>query len=122
MVWPVSDCDVKSLGEIAVFSAVAISKVTPLAPAGAERLTVKVKVVVPELPSFMETSLTVRLGSELEHGPSGDDVLPGAGAPAIKSEALLSVSVHPLPARSVAVVLESVAAPPLPSKQLAVAP
>ena len=40
-----------------------MSKVTPPGPAGAERLTVKVKVVVPALPSFSETSLIVRLGS-----------------------------------------------------------
>ena len=41
-----------------VVLAVAMSNVTPPAPAGAERLTVKVKVVVPALPSFCETSLT----------------------------------------------------------------
>ena len=51
----------KSLGEVAVLSAVAMSKVTPPAPAGEERLTVKVKVVVPALPSFCETSLSERL-------------------------------------------------------------
>ncbi len=39
-----------------------MSKVTPPGPAGAERLTVKVKLVVPALPSFRETSLIVRLG------------------------------------------------------------
>ena len=39
-----------------------MSKVTPPGPAGAERLTVKVKVVVPALASFWETSVTVRLG------------------------------------------------------------
>ena len=43
-------------------SAVAMSNVTPPGPAGAERLTVKVKEVVPAFPSFRETSLTVRLG------------------------------------------------------------
>ncbi len=48
---------------MAVPLAVAMSKVTPPAGAGAERLTVKVKVVVPALPSFSETSLIVRLGA-----------------------------------------------------------
>src|SRR3978361_1530593 len=38
-----------------------MSKVTPPGPAGAERLTVKVKLVVPAFPSLSETSLTVRL-------------------------------------------------------------
>src|SRR5436305_1453048 len=38
-----------------------MSNVTPPGPAGAERLTVKVKEVVPALPSFRETSLIVRL-------------------------------------------------------------
>src|SRR4051794_26241040 len=39
-----------------------MSNVTPPGPAGAERLTVKGKLVVPALPSFKETSLIVRLG------------------------------------------------------------
>src|SRR5215218_4206133 len=38
-----------------------MSKVTPPGPAGAERLTVKVKLVVPAFPSLRETSLIVRL-------------------------------------------------------------
>src|SRR3954466_3854374 len=38
-----------------------MSKVTPPGPAGADRLTGKVKRVVPALPSLSETSLTVRL-------------------------------------------------------------
>ncbi len=46
-----------------MLSAVAMSNVTPPAPAGAERLTVKVKVVVPAFPSLRETSLTVSDGS-----------------------------------------------------------
>ena len=40
-----------------------MSKVTPPAGAGADRLTVKVKVVVPALPSLSETSLIVRFGT-----------------------------------------------------------
>src|ERR1044071_4999516 len=39
-----------------------MSKVTPPGPAGALRETVKVKEVVPALPSLRETSLMVRLG------------------------------------------------------------
>ena len=48
---------------MAPLSCVAISKVTPPAPAGADKLTVNVNAVVPALPSFVETSLIVRLGS-----------------------------------------------------------
>ena len=40
--------------------AVAMLKVTPPGPAGALRLTVKVKLVVPALPSLTVTSLIVR--------------------------------------------------------------
>src|SRR5689334_17912490 len=47
-----------------------MSKVTPPAPVGAERLTVKVKLVVPAFPSFKETSLIVRLGRTTEAGVS----------------------------------------------------
>jgi hypothetical protein len=38
-----------------------MSKVTPPTPAGSDRLTTKVKVIVPLLPSLSETSLMVRL-------------------------------------------------------------
>src|SRR5688500_11269793 len=48
---------------MAVPSAVAISNVTPPADAGADRVTVKVNVVVPALPSLNETSLMLRNGS-----------------------------------------------------------
>ena len=54
----------KSLGELAVLSAVAISKVTPPAGAGAERLTAKLKEVVPELPSAILTSSMVTFGEQ----------------------------------------------------------
>ena len=58
MVCPVSDVAVKSSGEVAVPSAVAISKITPPAPAGEERLTVKSNEVVPlYCPLLRETSL-----------------------------------------------------------------
>src|SRR5262249_516404 len=46
-----------------------MSKFTPPAPAGEERLTVKVTVAAPELPSFIETSLIERKG--VEPAPSG---------------------------------------------------
>src|ERR1044071_9474109 len=62
MVWPVNALAVKSLGEVAVLSAVAMSKLTPPGPAGDDRLTVKVKAVVPPLPSLALTSLIVRVG------------------------------------------------------------
>src|SRR5689334_17040446 len=39
-----------------------MSNVTPPGPAGADRLTVKVKLAVPALPSLSDTSLIVRLG------------------------------------------------------------
>ena len=44
-------------------SAVATSKVTPPGPAGAERLTTKLKVLVPASPSAWETSLTFTVGT-----------------------------------------------------------
>src|SRR3954468_474057 len=47
-----------------------MSKVTPPGPAGVERLTVKVKLVVPAFPSFRETSLIVRLGGTTDWGVS----------------------------------------------------
>ncbi len=47
---------------VAVLSAVAMSNVTPPGPAGAERLTVNVKVVVPASPSARETSSMERFG------------------------------------------------------------
>src|SRR6058998_2781729 len=45
-----------------------MSKVTPPGPAGVERLTVKVKLVVPAFPSLRETSLIVRLGGTTDWG------------------------------------------------------
>src|ERR687898_3248250 len=98
MVWAVSDCAVKSLGEVAVLSAVAMSKVTPPAPAGDERLTVKSNEVVPELPSPAETSLIERL-TPVGQTLKVEAVVRGIGVPAAKSEPLLSVSVHPPAAR-----------------------
>src|SRR5215471_5380655 len=52
-------------------------------------------------------------------GDSGEAVLRGTGVLAVKSPALLLVSVHPPLARWAAVLLESVGAGPLPSKKLA---
>jgi hypothetical protein len=95
-----------------------MSNVTPPGPAGLERLTVKVKVVVPALSSAFETSLTesvIPVGQKLR----GEIVLRGAGAPAAKSAALLSVSVQPLLARKSAAVAEMVGAAPEPSKKFA---
>src|SRR3989304_5001689 len=53
------------------------------------------------------------------HGFSGEAVLRGAGAPALKSALLLSVSVQPPEARKTAVVLLGAGVAPLPSKKLA---
>src|SRR5436305_1981111 len=98
-----------------------MSKVTPPAGAGAERLAVKVKVVVPALPSLSVTSLIVRLGRGLQEF-SADELLRGVGAAAVKSAELLSVSAQPFaPRRSAVVVLGAGAFAP-PSLQLAVAP
>ena len=53
---------------------------------------------------------------------TGDAELPGAGAAAVKSAALESVSLQPPSARTAAVVAESPGAGPAPSKKLAVSP
>src|SRR5690349_12985168 len=98
-----------------------MSKVTPPGPAGADRLTVKVKLVVPAFPSFSETSLIVRLGSVL-HGFRAVALLRGLGAAALKSDPLLSVSVQPFAARTSAVVVLGAGALAPPSLQLAVVP
>ena len=79
-------------------STVAISKLTPPAPAGAERLTVKVNAVVPVLPSATETSLMLSVGSAPQ-GAAAVAELRGTAAAAAKSFALLSVSVQPFAAR-----------------------
>ena len=94
-----------------------MSKVTPPAPAGAERLTVKSNDVVPALPSLSETSLTERL-IPVGQGLAAVAVLRGVGAPAVKSVELLSVSVQPPAALKAAVVFESVGAA-APSKKFA---
>ena len=95
-------------------SAVAMSNVTPPASAGAERLTVNVNDVVPELPSFSDTSSIERLGTATEFR--------GFGAPAVKSLPLLSVSVAPLPARRSDVEALIVGAGATPSKQFVPVP
>src|SRR5690242_14079088 len=99
-----------------------MSNVTPPGPAGAERLTVKTKLVVPALPSFRETSFTVRLGRPPPHGARAVALLRGLAAAAAKSAELLSVSVQPPAARKTAfaVLGAGVFAPP--SLQLAVVP
>ena len=69
-----------------------------------DRLTVKVAVTVPLLPSPIETSLieSVTCGAPLQ-ALSADAELRGAGVAAVKSAPLLLVSVQPSPARSAAV-------------------
>jgi len=73
----------------------------------------------PVAPSSGTVDRTAGAASPAAHGLSGDALLRGVGSPAEKSAALLSVSVQPFPARSAAVVLESVGAA-VPSKKLAV--
>src|SRR4051812_4757064 len=99
-----------------------MSNVTPPAPAAEDRVTVNVNVVVPELPSLTETSLTERLGVVVEQKCSGESVLRGVAAAAVKSAALLSVSVQPSPARKIAFVVLGAGARPAPSKQSGVVP
>src|SRR5262249_50907639 len=68
---------------------------------------VNVKLVVPEFPSALvtfEIEITGRTGPP-EHGFNADAVLRGAGAPTVKSELLLLLSVQPPFLRSAAVVL-----------------
>src|SRR5437879_6369407 len=100
-----------------------MSNVTSVEGAGADKLTVKVAVVVPLLPSITVTSLIVRFGGE----PAmqlfvGDAVLRGKGADTRKSAALSFVSVQPPALRKSAVVLVGAGARPAPSKQSAVVP
>ena len=86
---------------------------------GFERETVNAAFVVPESPSLAETSQIERFGTVTTvHGFNGEPVLRGAGVPAEKSEALLSVSTQPLLARDAEVVLLKVGAA-APSKKLA---
>src|SRR5947207_14756023 len=105
---------------MAMLSCVAMSKVTPPAGAGNERLTVKVNVVVPLLPSAAVISLIEILGTLQSF--KGELVLCGLGVPVAKSVLLLFVSVQPFPALISAVVLLGAGARPAPSKQLAVVP
>ena len=91
--------------------------------AGADKLTVKVAVVVPLLPSATVTSLIVRLGgAPATQLLNGELVLRGKGAETRKSAALSFVSVQPPALRKSAVVLLGAGARPEPSKQLAVVP
>ena len=66
-----------------------MSKVTPPRAGGRERLTVKVKLVVPALPSFSETSLTVRLGGG--HGAFGVSEKSSTARPSSAPVASMSV-------------------------------
>src|SRR5215204_7700078 len=106
-----------------------MSKVTPPFVV-VESETVKVKVVVPALPSSCDTSLTesVTLGVGTLHELSVVAVLRGLAAAAAKSVELLSVSVQPAAARMSALVVEGAGAFPVPpvvapaSLQFAVVP
>ena len=97
-------------------SCVAMSKITSVEGAGADRLTVKVAVIVPEFPSVTVTSLIVRLGG----GPAmqlfkGELVLRGNGAEIRKSATLLFVSVQPPAFLKSTVVLLGALVGPVPS-------
>ena len=68
--------------------AVAMSKLISVEGAGAERLTVKVAIVVPLLPSVTVTSVIERLGgAPAMHVLTGDAVLRGKGPATRKSAA-----------------------------------
>jgi hypothetical protein len=83
-------------------------------------VTVTVRSVVPPGWTELGVAAPVPLGFVVvRQGLAAVAVLRGAGAPAAKSPELLSVSVQPFEARRAAVVLESVAAGALPSKQFA---
>ena len=94
----------------------------PRATAGFSAVTMPV--VVTSWPFFGETCVAPWISPISKVGGGGGvGPLPlfcGAGAPTVKSAALLSVSVLPFPARIAAVVFESVPVGPVPSKQFAV--
>jgi hypothetical protein len=99
-------------------SAVATSKLTPSSPAGDERLTVKSNAVVPEFPSWSETSSIESVVPPWQTF-RGEAVFRGAGVPAAKSFALSSVSSQPAPSRNAAVLLLRIGAAAAPSKKFA---
>src|SRR6267143_1845469 len=98
-----------------------MSKLTSVEGAGADKLTVNVKTLVPALPSVRLTSLIERFGGvPAVQLLSGELVLRGNGAETKKSALLLFVSVQPPALRKSAVVLLGAGARPEPSKQSAV--
>ena len=72
----------------------------------------------PAAPLAGETAATLGAASDPQM-KTGVSSVRGAGEPAMKSAALLSVSVQPDPARNAAVVLLNVGAGPAPSKKFA---
>ena len=81
--------------------------------------------VGPGLPVAVAVGVAVGVGVGVdppEHGGTVVAVLRGLGAPAAKSDPLLSVSTHPFDALRSAFVLLGAGAGALPSKQLAVVP
>ena len=81
---------------VAVLSCVAMSKVTSVEGEGADRLTVKVAVTVPLLPSVTCASFIERLGGvPVVQLFRVELVLRGLGVETIKSAALSFVSVQP---------------------------
>ena len=75
-----------------------MSNEAPPSAAGAERLTRKLKVVVPAFVSFAETSSIERVRVTEHAVPQ----FRGVGAPIVKSAELLSVSMEPSPLRRAA--------------------
>ena len=92
-----------------------MSNVTSAPGAGADKVTVKVALVVPLFPSTRFTSLIVRFGMEPAQLLAGELMLRGNGPDTRKSAALLPVSVQPPALRKSAVVLPGAAAGPGPS-------
>src|SRR6266480_907209 len=100
-----------------------MSKVISADGAGDDRLTVKVAVVVPLLPSVTVTSLIVRFGGvPATQLLNAELVFRGKGAVTRKSAPLLFVSIQPPALRRSALVLLGAGARPEPSKQSAVVP
>ena len=101
---PATGAEVMVIAPIASLSSVALTVAVVPAPGGA--ISVDGQVTTGGLSTGVQ-------------GSSGDAVFRGVGAAAVKSAALLSVSVQPPPARNAAVVALRVGAAPDPSKKFA---
>ena len=120
MVCAVSDLASKSEGEVAVPSAVAMSKLTPPAPAGADSDTVKVISVVPLLPSIWVTSLMLSatwpgppFGVMLKSSTARPSSAPEASPSSQRMQKLAPLAIDRLPMVSLRAVRLAAALPSL---------